>query len=242
MRWAVLIVAACASGARADHSKEPDAILRRNIFCSGCTVAPAGGARASPLAIELISTMVCPRDALWSMAVLRERTARGEARLYRSGEQLAGATVIRVVNRRVYLTRDGRIEYLELAAPARAAGAPPDDLRCAGTRCTIARDLVEQLLRDPTRLVADVRVFPALRDREPIGFQLGFVRPGSVFARLGLERGDTLRAVNGLPLATAGQVMDAWPQLRHASRLTVQIERAGRPLEMDFSIVSAVSP
>jgi general secretion pathway protein C len=237
MRW-LLIVAACASGARAEHSKEPDAIIRRNIFCSGCSVAGPGGVRASPLELELVSTMVCPRDQRWSMAVLREKIPRGEARLYRAGAELAGATLIKVVNRRVYFSRDGRVELLELAGgESRPVEPPSDGLRCAAGRCSVPRALVEQLLRDPTVLAADARALPALRQGQPIGFQLAFVRPDSIFARLGLERGDTLRAINGRSIATVGQLMEAWPELRRASRLTLQLDRAGRSQTIDLAIL-----
>src|SRR5438477_13189799 len=61
------------------HGKENDVIIKRDVFCSRCTPVeikppqPGDGPQSadvkSTLPLELVSTMVCPSDDLWPMAV-----------------------------------------------------------------------------------------------------------------------------------------------------------------------------
>src|SRR5262245_16585194 len=123
------------------NSKDPDSIIKRNLFCSGCSAAVLSeGASTAPtsnerrktsLQLELISTMVCRDDDKWSVAVIRDlSTQEKDSEMYAQGKAIAhtGALVEKVVSRRVYLRHDGRREYLEFegGAPTRAApGSAP---------------------------------------------------------------------------------------------------------------------
>jgi type II secretion system protein C len=215
------MIALCVAlgGSANAHDKDPSAIIRRNVFCSGCTAAESDAPAHSALALELVSTMVCPREPSFTAAVIRERA---DAVLVRRGDVIAGAQVIAIVRRRVYLRVRDHVEYLELARAPSAPAAEP---------MRVERALVDGLLRDPAALSAMVRALPSER-----GFRLYAIRAGSPIARIGLENGDTLRAINGLPLATLDDALEAVRRLRSAIRLTLAIERGGRALELDYTL------
>jgi general secretion pathway protein C len=223
--------------------------VKRNVFCSIC--APAleraggpGGPRDPPksaLPLELVSTLVCPTDDRWSMAVIRDlETKEKDPGLYSRGRLVgaSGATVVRVVNKRVYLRNAGRLEYVEIE-PAGPIGAPSppavgalaSQVRCAGASCVVERPLVEKLLADPAALAGSARLMPA-----PGGFRLYAIRPGSIFTLLGLKNGDTVKAVNGLELSSPERGLEIYTQLRRASHLTVSIERQGEHQTLDYVI------
>jgi general secretion pathway protein C len=252
----VLTLSATAHASRGD-----DITVARNIFCSGCTHAPPGpdgtppdtGPRATTLPIELVSTLIAPGDARWAMAVMRDLSTRQkDPALYNAGAQLAGAVVVRVLPRRVYLRNAGRLEYVDLEAPPAPATpdkrAPPADapgnglalseaaldreVRCQAGRCTLARALVTRLVGNTALLATSVRVMPLGNG----GFRLDGIRPGSLFARLQLHDGDTLRAVNGSELTTPDAAILLYTRLRSASHISLQIERDGRRQTLDYAI------
>lgn len=225
----------------APRARDPAALVARNIFCSGCRVASPGGkgtAVRSALEVELIATMFCPSDPAWSVALLRDRaTGESQARFYRSGMRVGatGATVAKVLTRRVYLLRDGRLEYLELGDAAATPWVPPDasarEVACRGARCEIARALVERTLANPAVLAASVRAWPVAG-----GLHLESIQRGSLLAQLGLQPRDLVRAVNGMELSSPENMLDLLIKLRYAQQLSVAVDRQGARLTLDYTI------
>lgn len=211
-----------------------------------------GGIVQSTLSVEIVSTMWAVSERRWSTALIREagdsRRPR-DSRLYFVGQQIEGtdAEIVRIDPRRVYVRRGDRFEYLDLSdAPPTSAAAvavadPAPDalagaLRCDGDSCDADRAFVEGLLANPAPLFTQARFVPAMRDNRPVGMKVYEVRPGSLFARLGLADGDCITSINGIEL-TPAHLADAWVRLRAASHLRVSLDRAGRSRTLDYRIL-----
>lgn len=130
------------------------------------------------------------------------------------------------------------------AAPAggRADGSgagPADDgaVRATGPGAyTVDGARWDAMLADGGALARGARLVPAVKDGAVIGFKLYAVRAGSWFDRLGLKNGDVLRAVNGLPLTSPQEALEAYEKVRDAPLLTVGIDRADQPLTLRYTI------
>jgi general secretion pathway protein C len=240
------------------RSKEGTETLTRNIFCSGCTPAehkpdtPSGDDESAPrptsLPLDLVSTLIAPSDERWSMAIMCDLgTREKDPAMYNKGATIAGAQVIKVLPRRVYLRHAGRLEYVDLeatAAPAPPKPSPPDpavadldrDVQCGGGRCTLARATVDKVLANTALLATSVRAMPVMKDGRAAGFRLDAIRPGSIFAHLALQNGDTLKAVNGTELSSPDAALALYTKLRTASHLSVQVERQGALQTLDYTI------
>jgi hypothetical protein len=196
-----------------------DAIVRRNIFCSGCSATHT--AEAPPL--ELLSTLVCPRDPSWSRALLRDQA--GEMRLLGSGQRF-GPVRVQLITARYVVVGDGDATWrLLLQQPAPAPPVPVN--RCQGERCTLQRADVERMVAHPELLAARALATPD-------GFVLR-MGPSSPLRQVGLRDGDRLRAIDGTPL-TADAILHLWPKLRRASRFTLSLVRDGRPLAFEVAV------
>jgi general secretion pathway protein C len=252
------------------HGKETDEIIKRNLFCSGCApivkVADASDGpqsnepQKSSLQLELVSTMFCPDDDTWSMAVIRDlSTKEKDPAMYNRGKNIgeSGAVVHKVLPRRVYLKNGGRLEYLELdgaaappasTQPAVASLPPPPSgmdpnmgdidkgVTCTGNQCNVERQLVEKMLQNTAMLATAARFVPSIKDGKPNGFKLYAIRPNSIFGKIGLQNGDTVKAINGLDMSTPDKALEVYTKLRNASHLTVQVERRGESLTLDYTI------
>jgi general secretion pathway protein C len=249
------------------HGKEPDAIIGRDIFCSSCAPIVPSSATAdtgpqsnepqkTTLSLELVSTMVCPSDDTWSMAIIRDlSTQQKDPAMYNKGATIGstGAKVDRVERKRVYLINQGRKEYVELegVAPAATAAAPPPPsqpaidpamgdidkgVNCSGNNCNVDRSLVEKLLSNTTMLATAARFVPSIKDGKPNGFKLYAIRPNSIFGKIGLQNGDTIKAINGNDMTTPDAALALYTKLRNASHLSVQVERRGETVTMDYTI------
>jgi general secretion pathway protein C len=242
------IVAKDAVAANGDNPTEP--------------AGPSAPQRTS-LQLELVSTMVVPSDEKWSMAVIRDLSLKDkEAGLYAKGSKLPGSTgavVMRVVTKKVYLRNGQRIEFLDLdgagdrpavasaaapppiSPPAVASGDPLDDqignhIRCTGSACEIDRSLVDQALANTTSLATAARFVPSIKDGRPNGFKLYAIRPSSIFWRIGLQNGDTIKQINGMEMNSPDQALGVYTKVRSASHLTVAVDRRGETVTLDYTI------
>ena len=192
------------------------------------------------------------------MATLRDLSSKEkDAELFNRGKKIFATTAVvkEVQARRVYLDHEGKVEYLDLDANVPAAAAataaapapatPPSELgdidksiQCKGTRCTIERALVEKALANTAALTSMARLVPSMRDGKPNGFKMYAIRPNSLFSKLGMQNGDTLRQVNGNEMSTPDQALQLLTKLRTASALSLQLERRGETVTMDYTITN----
>ncbi len=245
------------------HDKNGEVVVSRDIFCSGCVppkptvsenAAPSNEWTKSTLQLELVSTMVCPTDENYSMGIIRDMsTKEKDPEMYHRGSTIGatGAAVYRVTSKRVYILNAGKPEYLDLdgnaPAPVVAQNTPPPavnaelgdidkGVNCNGNSCTIDRALVEKLLSNTTMLATAARFVPSIKDGKPNGFKLYAIRPQSIFGRIGLQNGDTIKAINGSEMTTPDAALGLYTKLRNASHLSVQVDRRGETLALDYSI------
>ncbi len=130
--------------------------------------------------------------------------------------------------------------------PAPTPPAEPDDFdkqlnvdvaTIDDTHRTITRALFDKIVADPLVATRGVRVVPTIRDGKPDGFQFYAIRPSSLFARIGLNSGDTIRRVNGVEITTTEQALRVYTKLREATAIELDVLRRGRSIKLTISII-----
>lgn len=128
-------------------------------------------------------------------------------------------------------------------------GAPPLDVdvlagRLAAqirtidaTHTEVPRRLVDDVLANPTAFARGARVLPAITDGVITGFKIYAVKPGGVYARLGLVNGDVVTAIAGRPVDTMDRALEAYAALRTASGVEVAVLRRGKPVTLTVTFV-----
>lgn len=223
----------------------------------GSTGPQSNEPQKSALQLELVSTMVVPNDPEWSMAVIRDTsTKEKDPVMYNKGKSIAqtGAIVTMVVNRKVYFQHNNRLEYIDMddktppgpppatpaapAAPAAPAEAGEFDksINCQGSNCTIERALVDKLLSNTNSLASAARFVPSVKEGKPNGFKVYAIRPNSLFAKIGLQNGDTIKGINGFEMTSPDKALEVYTKLRSASHLGVQLDRRGETVTLDYTI------
>ncbi len=135
-----------------------------------------------------------------------------------------GAVVLQRVERcRVVLENQNRREELVLegmsactglaggaassAAPSRATlgrgrAVAAQVQQLAENRFAVPRGEVESAAQNPAALYSQARILPRYDKGKMIGVQLNAIRPGSLFAQVGIQDGDTVTQVNGVTVST----------------------------------------
>lgn len=211
----------------------------------------------STLPLKLLGTVVQVRGKR-SFAII-QHTGTREQQIHFVGDEIQEGTTIRSVTRnKVVLLRNGREEILEKdedqSASPSSASVSARSSRTAKARNTgngseavtvrkvgdnnfvMDRREVEGVLQDFNKLLTQIRVVPHFADGKPDGFKVFNIRPGSIFASLGMVNGDIIKRVNGLDITGPEQALQMFQQLRDESQVTVDLERFRKNLTLQYEI------
>ena len=162
----------------------------------------------------------------------------------------------RVAPDRIEFLNNGRLEYAEVGTAFGESifSAPKDDRTVAlatpsettsggeskikmetpGTY-VIDQSEVDNALQNLDSLYTDIRAVPNFAGGKVSGMKILSVKNGSLFAKLGLTRGDVLERINGMELDVK-QGFSIFNQLKDAKHLTVDLIRQGQPTTMEYEI------
>lgn len=185
-------------------------------------------------------------------AVIAEKGRRGQDSVYVHGDTVPGnATIEAIFVDRVILRRAGQLETLYLEGrdekqqvsaveprrPATTAAQRRTPAPAAPAGRQLSRSYVDQTLANLPDLAREVEI----HIHNPAGGRQGFrlVAPqgaSSFLENLGLQSGDILYEVNGIPLSDAGAAMVAFEQLRDAPNIHLVFERDGAQQQSTIAI------
>jgi len=236
-------------------------ICDRNIFDSQkrapCTeeIAPVEGDLPidenmapvkSDIAATLLGTMVFPRKPNLSFATIADR-GKSDSTTYRIGDALLGdAKIYDIVRHRVYFTRSGRKEYLEVenlppsfytreeSGDMPPAGGP--GVSVEGDKATISRAKVEETLGDLNAVVQQARMVPNFENGQVNGFKVFAIRPQSIFQQLGLRNGDVIHRINGTEINSVEKAIPMLQLARSSNQITLDVTRRGARKSMTIDI------
>jgi general secretion pathway protein C len=207
-----------------------------------------------PLKLLAIMFAPAPADPRWSMAIIRDTDAKTSG-AFSIGSKIREGKITDISETRVDFDVAGRKEYLELfdkgpapSAPVAAAtpAAPSSDPLAAelekGVKKTgehsyeVQRSTVDSLLGNMSALSRAARIVPEVKDGRAAGFRLFSVRPDGPFAKIGLQNGDVISAINGLEMTTPDNALMVYTKLKSASHLSVGLERNGQKITKEYNI------
>jgi len=166
-----------------------------------------------------------------------------------------GVIVQRVERCRVVLQNQGRREELVLEgaaackeggasitrapapqpAVARGRGVRAQVERLAENRFAVPREEVETAAQNPAALYSQARILPRYAEGKMIGVQLNAIRPGSLFAQVGIQDGDTVTRVNGVTVATPEDGQRLLQEFSSGGELRVTVQgRDGQVRELSY--------
>jgi general secretion pathway protein C len=128
------------------------------------------------------------------------------------------------------------------AAPAPAGGAGVDPSIAKGiqkisaTEFKIDRAVVDKILENQAELMRQARIVPEQENGKMVGIRLFGVRPDTLLGLLGMNNGDRLQTINGFDMTSPEKALEAYARLRTADKLTVQVNRGGQNVNLDYNI------
>jgi general secretion pathway protein C len=199
-------------------------------------------------------------DPDWSFAALSPPGENQKSVLRRRGGEFNGKQVKFIGWDRVWFTNGGQLCQAEMFRPAGApvvaaappppppaaaaaggAGSVPPDIakgivRVSATEFNVDRGVVDKILENQAELMRQARIVPEQENGKVVGIRLFGVRPDTLLGTLGMENGDRLQTINGFDMTSPEKALEAYARLRTADHLTIQVNRRGQNMNLDYNI------
>ncbi|MDT8316694.1 MAG: type II secretion system protein GspC [bacterium] len=172
--------------------------------------------------------------------------AEEEQMLYRTGDMVGPAEIVRIERNRVILNNSGRQEMLEVAFDTaslevtgkkrRGDSASKGIRKVSANRFILDRKEVDRLSGDMSQFMTQVRIVPNIVRGKASGYKLMNVKKGSLVEGVGLQDGDIVKEINGKPIDKPEAAFGAYRQLKDEGRFVIEIERKGKRETLSYDI------
>ncbi|MFO7568445.1 MAG: PDZ domain-containing protein [Smithellaceae bacterium] len=218
-----------------------DLIAKRNLFATtGQAIAdPAAAGDFSAgeeyTAFDLKGTIAVDDD--FGFVVVEEKGS-GKQKLYRIGEMIGSARLIRITRNAAILTSGGRelvmrVKEAQDTSPVSRLGRSTPAPAASGI--AISREEVTQSLGDLKSIMSQAVVRPFLHEGVQQGYIVSNIVPGSLYEKLGLQNGDIIVDVNGKSLDSADDVLQLVNLMQSGGGISLNLLRGGQSETINYS-------
>jgi general secretion pathway protein C len=186
-----------------------------------------------------------------SMAIIGAKGTKTAHEIYGVDDKLPGAAVLSEIHPdRVILRRAGRYETLIIEepnnllistsplkkVPPRQVGSGQIKPHGDGVNWSIDRGYLEQRLANMNALASEVSAEVYQEGGVQQGYTLRTTTKSRLLDGLGLQSGDVLTEVNGMPLRSVSDAMQAFAKLKNAEKVSMEIVRDGTRQTRQYTI------
>ena len=194
------------------------------------------------LGLKLVGTVVAnkPED---SSAIIEDLTSRKQE-VYREGDEIKNTRIKRILRHNVIINTGRGDEVLTMmeeestgksAAPARPSPRRPTP-PAETSSIQLDREELESQMADLNELMQQVRIRPFMEGRNPAGFLVSNIKPGSLFSKMGLRNGDVIQGVNGATITTPDQAIELYESLMEGGSIDLDIKRGRRTQKLRYAV------
>ncbi len=221
-----------------------DIVVRRNLFATAQSAVddglPQGGnayiTGEEYTAYDLKGTIAS--DDAFGFAVVEEK-GKGKQKIYRIGDMIGSARLVRITRNAAMLTSGGRELVMRIKDTAEGGSlmtrSGRSDASHAPSGIAISREEVNRSLADLKSIMSQAVVRPSLKDGVQEGFMISNIVPGSLYEKLGLQNGDVIVDVNGKALSGADDLMDLVGTMQSGGGISVNLIRNGNTETLNYS-------
>lgn len=239
-----------------DSSEAPASADQAGAAGSGAAV-PTGEAVKTSLSIKVLGVMMIGdgKDKRSSTSI----ESGGKTDAYGVGEEMliaSNAKLVQIKPERIEFVNGGRLEYAELdmglgesifgppkatvasitetekAVPAAKEGGVA---KVADNKFAIEQKEIDNALANPELLYTEIRAVPNFENGKVSGMKVLSIKPGSIFSKLGIKRGDILQQINGLDLDVK-QGFQIFSQLKDQKNFNMNVQRDGVKTTLEYEI------
>jgi len=193
------------------------------------------------LGLKLVGTVVASKPEE-SSAIIEDRSTRKQE-VYQEGDRVKQALIKRILRHNVVINAGRRDEVLTMApeestgkTPARERAPRAQRRSAAGSSIRLDREELESQMANLNELMQQVRIRPFMEGRQPAGFLVSNIKPGSLFSKMGLRNGDVIQGINGEMITTPDQAVELYESLMEGGEIALEIKRGRRKQNLSYQV------
>ena len=202
-------------------------------------------AKLSTARLQLMGTIVM-RDEGLSVALIQDDTNQSKYAVKKDELFSDGKfTALKVDRRKLsfQMKSTQELEYIEIPEEGGLAGfslewqgSTEGVQPVSETSYVIKSNYLEKNLTNLNEIVQTAKAVPYTEGNKMKGFLIQSIDPSSPFTQLGLRQGDVLTGVNNIVLDNAGKGLEAFQQLRNASKIELKVTRGGQEQTLTYEV------
>ncbi len=210
-------------------------VTQRNLFLTTLTAIAEKNAGLAPseeyTAFDLKGTIAVNESMGYAIV---EEKGKGKQKLYRIGEMIGSARLVRVTRNTAVLNSGGRDLVMKIKETGE--GALSGHLsRPQGSGIAISKQEVTESLGDLKSIMSQAVVRPFFNEGVQQGYIVSNIVPGSLYERLGLKNGDVILDVNNKKLDSADDVLQLVNVMQSGGGVSVNLMRNGKNESINYS-------
>jgi len=193
------------------------------------------------LGLKLVGTVVADKEEE-SSAIIEDLTSRKQE-VYREGDEVKSARIKKILRHNVIINTGRRDEVLTMLPEdsTEKSSTPPRPTRGRPTGAETSsiqldREELESQMADLNELMQQVRIRPFMEGKNPAGFLVSNIKPGSLFSKMGLRNGDVIQGVNGETITTPDQAIELYESLMEGGEIDLDIKRGRRTQKLRYAV------
>ncbi len=226
-------------------------------------VAANGEAVPTSLPIKVLSTVVVGDGKDGRSTATIDAGGKKGVDVYEAGDKVhtfaPGVLLVRVKPKRIEFMHNNRLEYAELVDDAGLSiFVPPEKLsktgragarrtasngvpngsevrNIGGNKYTVGQAEIDAALSNLDQLYTQIRAVPNFNQGKVKGMKILSIKPGSLFSKLGLRRGDVLDRINGQQIDIKSG-FSLFNQLKQQRQFTLDLIRGGKTETFEYEI------
>jgi len=193
------------------------------------------------LGLKLVGTVVANKPEE-SSAIIEDLTSRKQE-VYREGDEVKNTRIKRILRHNVIINTGRRDEVLTMlpaeSTEKSSASSRPTPRRPTPSESSsiqLDREELESQMADLNELMQQVRIRPFMEGKNPAGFLVSNIKPGSLFSKMGLRNGDVIQGVNGETITTPDQAIELYESLMEGGAIDLDIKRGRRTQKLRYAV------
>ena len=200
-----------------------------------------------PLAHLLALVLAAAPPDLAALGIVLSPRIEGRAALLRSGgrtrvvgvgDAAFGGRIAAIAADRVTVDFDGvpvEVRLMTVTASVSAAPAPAASAD-AVPRAMERREIERRLGEESGRILAETTLVPAMDGGRVAGFTITRMPDSTLLTDAGLQPGDVLTQVNGVPIDSLATLIGLWPRMQTESAVRAVVLRNGQPVSLSVTL------
>jgi len=178
---------------------------------------------------------------------------KGKSKVLSRGEEINGFTLEGAGSHFATFSKKGKMYKIELIKSKTAPGSGSSitassntasestngvegEIIDAGDHKIISKSLLDHYAKNMDDIYKNIGIADVKKGNKLVGFKVTFVKRGSPFAKLGVQRGDIIKSINGQEINSYNAAFNVYKNIGNVQNLTLVILRGKEEMELEYEI------